>query len=165
MFSVLLTLALRASASFGPGANKPVVSCESLATAALGPNVTVLSAVLTKTLRTSPSSSPAAQTCTYEDNVDVGDPSTIITHTAGLVDKDKCCALCFANPKCAVAAVLPASYGTNVGCKLFEVKCGGVGGSGDTPHIYPFIHAFVVPLSRRRPFCVPNLILTCVHTD
>ena len=36
----------------------------------------------------------------------------------GLVDKEKCCAECYANPKCAVAAVLPASYGKLSGCWL-----------------------------------------------
>ena len=113
--SLLLTLAWT-SVSFGPGpGNKPIVSCESLGTAALGPNVTVISAELVKTAI---EASAAGETCTYEDNVDVGDPSTIVAHTPGLVDRKKCCALCFANSECGVAAVLPASYGQNVGCWL-----------------------------------------------
>eukprot|EP00040_Diaphanoeca_grandis_P020936 m.111350 g.111350 ORF g.111350 m.111350 type:complete len:615 (-) comp28115_c0_seq1:975-2819(-) len=97
----------------------PIATCESLASAALGPNVSILSAEVTTSASSYFSTAPEqASTCTFEDGIDVGQPSTIITAIKDLVDQEKCCAACYANPKCAVAAVLPASYGSNCGCWL-----------------------------------------------
>ena len=81
---VLLLLALGAQRYAAAGL-PPVADCASLAQAALGPNVTVLSAVITNASQTSAAAAPAAAgggrpglggaTCTFEQNVDVGQPS------------------------------------------------------------------------------------------
>ena len=87
----------------------PVADCASLAEAQLGPNITVISAVMAAVELDADSSDAAvaaAPTCTFVADTDVGDPSTIITSFKGLVDRDKCCAACYANPKCGVSIVL-----------------------------------------------------------
>jgi hypothetical protein len=56
--------------------------------------------------------------CTFEKDVDVGEPGTIVTSIRGLVDGAKCCAACYANAKCSVAVVLPAGVGPGPGCWL-----------------------------------------------
>jgi hypothetical protein len=94
----------------------PVMDCSSLAHESLGANISVSSAELMNASLTTPTSPP--ETCSFEDGVDVGDPSTVVTHIKDLVDQHKCCAECYANPSCSVAAVLSASYGNLTGCWL-----------------------------------------------
>jgi hypothetical protein len=99
----------------------PSVDCSSLASASLGPNISILSATLTPQsgATTFVSNDGAAPTtCTFTNNQDHGDPSTIITHLKTVTSKNECCAQCYAEPKCKIAALLPASYGANVGCWL-----------------------------------------------
>ena len=81
---------------------------EALARAALGPNVPVLSAALTPTASPLDPTQPEPA-CSFEEGVDVGDSSTVIGSIKKLVDRDQCCAACQANPKCVVAAILPAT--------------------------------------------------------
>ena len=51
----------------------------------------------------------------------------------GLVDKDKCCAACYNNSQCTVAAVLPDSFGDLTGCWLKTGDCGAVRRCGGVP--------------------------------
>lgn len=60
---------------------------------------------------------PAPGKCAFEDNMDVGQGDTVIAEIKGMVDEDKCCAACYANPKCVMAAILPAG-GWGTGCWL-----------------------------------------------
>ena len=123
--AVLLLLALSSS---GPSGLPPVADCNSLAHATLGPNITVLSAELSTVsaavhaeanLRGQEAPRPTENvSCTFEKDVDVGDPSTIVASFKGLVDEQKCCAACYANPRCSVAAILPASVAPGPGCWL-----------------------------------------------
>eukprot|EP01043_Picozoa_sp_COSAG02_P060636 COSAG02_NODE_7965_length_2768_cov_45.347321_2_plen_348_part_00 len=114
--NVLALLALSSSASSsGP---LPVADCHSLAQAALGPNITVLSAEESTASRYEDVQSGKNMSCTFEKDIDIGDPSTIVASFKGLVDEQKCCAACYANPKCTVAAILPAGIGPGPGCWL-----------------------------------------------
>ena len=59
-----------------------------------------------------------AGSCTFQQDHDVGTPNTIVDSVPGLVDQAKCCSMCYANPKCAVAIVLPATVAPGPGCWL-----------------------------------------------
>ena len=67
-------------------ATKPIVDCSSLAQIHLGPNITILSAEIA-TAETTPASGLQTpnKTCTFEEGVDVGDPSTIVSSIKGRV--------------------------------------------------------------------------------
>jgi hypothetical protein len=115
-YRVLLLLAMEVCTA---AATKPIADCASLARASLGPNVTVLSAQETTVATTTTADDHlAAGTCTFEKDVDVGQPDTIVASFKGLVDEKACCAACYANPKCVVAAILPAGVGPGPGCWL-----------------------------------------------
>eukprot|EP01050_Picozoa_sp_SAG11_P013505 SAG11_NODE_1581_length_4648_cov_3.265993_5_plen_295_part_00 len=111
LLASLLLPALAAAQRSAAAGLPPVADCASLAEAALGPNITVLSALITNASHSSavradtrPTHGP---TCTFEKDVDVGSSKTVISHIAGLIDQDKCCTACYANPKCGVATILP----------------------------------------------------------
>ena len=118
-----LALACLLATTFSPAAPalasqglSPISDCAALAQLRLGPNVTILSAAITDGASSSSSAGPTAahrgggSACTFEPGVDVGDPSTIVASFKGLEDKEACCAKCYAEPKCTVAAVLPAAW-------------------------------------------------------
>eukprot|EP01043_Picozoa_sp_COSAG02_P100526 COSAG02_NODE_36606_length_452_cov_1.739377_1_plen_129_part_01 len=73
---VLLLLAMEVCTA---AATKPIADCASLARASLGPNVTVLSAQETTVTTTTTTADDhlAAGTCTFENDVDVGQTDTI----------------------------------------------------------------------------------------
>ena len=109
LVACLLATFAPSAPTLAPQGLSPVSNCAALAKVRLGPNVTILSAAITDGA-SSPLASRSGSACTFEPGVDVGDPSTIIASFKGLEDKEACCAKCYAEPKCTVAAVLPAAW-------------------------------------------------------
>ena len=65
-------------------ATKPIINCSSLAQVSLGPNTTILSAqIATADAIPSSESQTPNKTCTFEEGVDVGDPTTIVSSFKG----------------------------------------------------------------------------------
>lgn len=64
------------------------------------------------------SGSEGQGSCTYAEDTDVGNASSVISRSLGNFTREECCSLCRSERACAVAALLPASYGALQGCWL-----------------------------------------------
>jgi len=100
-----MLVALGQQASALPRAS--TATCDSLASAKLGPNITVLSAEITNATSALTAPPAPAPSCTFVPNTDNGDSSSVIREIKGLTDEAACCKACYAEPRCGVAAILP----------------------------------------------------------
>ena len=101
--------------------------------------------------------SAANGTCTFKADTDVGDQSSIISHTRGTFTQQQCCDQCQANAACAVAALLDASTG-NEGCWLKSGEGGTYAHKGTTACYSgrsPSPSPESVPLTLLRPAAAP----------
>jgi hypothetical protein len=65
-----------------------------------------------------PTLAAATPTCTFQSNFDIGYSDDVIAVTRGTFTPAQCCAQCYANAMCSVAALLDNTHGKNEGCWL-----------------------------------------------